>query len=62
MDMQFCIHFSLIILVKAVRVELTSESISTEFSPSAADDLMFRLYDRPSAGYHFSYPIVPLCY
>jgi len=48
--------------VKVVRVELTSESISTRTSPSAADDFEFRLFRRPSAGYGLSYPIVPLCY
>ena len=37
-------------MVKAVRVELTSESISTGISPSAAFDLLFRLHDRPKAG------------
>jgi len=49
-------------MVKAVRVELTSESISTGISPSAAFDLLFRLHDRPKAGCHAGYPVGPLCY
>ena len=49
-------------MVKAVRVELTSESISTGTSPSAAFDLKFRLHNRPKAGCHAGYPVGPLCY
>lgn len=51
-----------LLLVKAVRVELTSESISTGISPSAAFDLLFRLRNRPKAGCHAGYPVGPLCY
>lgn len=48
--------------MKAVRVELTSESISTGFSPSAAGGLKLRISDRSPAGCHIRYPVIPLCY
>lgn len=51
-----------LILVEMVGVEPTSESISAEFSPSAADHLLFRIRARRSAGWHIRYPIVPLSY
>ena len=49
-------------LVEMVGVEPTSESISTGLSPSAVNDLEFRLFQRPLTGYGISYPVVPLRY
>ena len=49
-------------LVEMEGVEPSSESISTGVSPSAAFVLKFRIHERPKAGYHFSYPVVPIRY
>ena len=49
-------------MVEMEGVEPSSESISTGVSPSAAFVLEFRIHERPKAGYHFSYPVVPIRY
>ena len=49
-------------MVEVVGVEPTSESISTGLSPSAVNDLEFRLFQRPLTGYEISYLVSPLWY
>ena len=47
-------------MVEMVGVEPTSESISTGLSPSAVNDLKFRLFRRPLTGCEIGYPVGPL--
>lgn len=47
-------------MVEMARVELASESISAELSPSAVNVLKFRFDLRPLTGSNRRYPVVPL--
>ena len=49
-------------MVEVARIELASESISAELSPSAVNDLKFRFGRRPLTDSSLSYPVVPLRY
>ena len=47
------------VVVEMARVELASESISTGISPSAVNDLVFRVGGRPLTGCRLRYLVVP---
>lgn len=49
----------LFILVEMMGVEPMSESISTGISPSAVNDLVFRIGGRPLTGCRVRYLVVP---
>ena len=49
----------LFILVEMMGVEPMSESISTGISPSAVNDLVFRVGGRPLTGCRLRYLVVP---
>ena len=49
-------------MVETARVELASKSISPGFSPSAVNDLVFRIHGRPLTSFRIIYPVRPCAY
>ena len=54
-----CLSTGWQVLVEMTGIEPVSESIFTGISPSAAHDLLFRLFCRPWADCRISYPVGP---